>query len=165
MWNILRNIFSFNKARAVSTNGQTILVIDDGEVERQFMVRSLAKVGYTVHTRSDGDSGLEAARSLRPDIIILDYLMPGMDGQAVCRKLKSDPQTRNIPVIFLTGSSRPETVITCYDIGADQYLSKPISAKALTDQVQTTLAQNPPPDQKGIANPAEADKIETRTKP
>lgn len=154
MWKLFRSLFSPEQTGTSQADGCNILVIDDGEVERQFMAQTLAKAGYTVYTKADGDSGLDAARRIQPDLIILDYLMPGMDGQVVCRKLKSDPQTKDIPVIFLTGSSRPETVITCYDIGADQYLNKPISGKTLIGQVQTTLEQNPSSPQKCVDKPA-----------
>jgi len=157
MWRIIRKIFSSNRASTGMENGQKILVIDDGESERQFMSRTLTKAGYEVITEADGPSGMRAVRTLRPDVIILDYLMPGMDGQMVCRKLKSDPDTKDIPIIFLTGSSRPETVITCYDVGADQYLNKPISAKTLIEQVQVTLEQNPSSNDGGFGNSAEKD--------
>ncbi len=153
MWKLFKNLFSPEQSGTSQGDGRKVLVIDDGEVERQFMAQSLAKAGYTVHAKSDGESGLEAARTIQPDVIILDYLMPGMDGQVVCRKLKSDLQTKDIPIIFLTGSSRPETVITCYDIGADQYLNKPISAKSLIEQVQITLDQNPILPQKCVDKP------------
>ncbi len=138
--NLLNILFSKN-CNSGSPNAR-ILVIDDGELERRFMLGALQKAGYTVLEKSDGASGLEAAVSWKPDLIILDYIMPKMDGNEVCRKLKSDGVTRDIPVIFLTGSVKPETVITCYDVGADQYLSKPINASTLLEQVSATLKEN-----------------------
>ncbi len=141
IWKKLISFFSPGPVPCPDAKGKTILVIDDGQVERSFMTGALQKAGYTVIARPDGVSGMEAALNHNPNLIILDYLMPDMDGTEVCRKIKSNPQIKDIPIIFLTGSIRPETVITCYDVGAEQYLSKPISAKALLKQVQTTLEE------------------------
>jgi len=137
------NIFKNSCGCAKPGTNKTVLVIDDGDSERSFLIRSLKKAGYSVIDASRGDQGLELAESQQPDMILLDYMMPGMDGNEVCRKLKNNPKTKAIPVVFLTGSTRPETVITCYDVGAEHYLSKPISAKILLDQVRSTLEGQP----------------------
>jgi len=139
MFNLFKKLFERNHKCPAWARGKHILVIDDGEVERRFMTEVLTNAGYRVTARPEGISGLETALRENPDLIILDYLMPEMDGNEVCKKIKSNSEIKTIPVIFLTGSSRPETVITCYDVGADQYLNKPISAGALLQQVQATL--------------------------
>jgi len=137
-WQTIKQLLG-GKSDALDGAGRKILVIDDGQVERSFMTQTLEKVGYQVVARPDGASGVEAALTYNPDLIILDYLMPKMDGNEVCRRIKTTPQLKNIPVIFLTGSTRPETVITCYDVGAEHYLSKPIDAKTLLKHVRATL--------------------------
>jgi DNA-binding response OmpR family regulator len=71
--------------------------------------------------------------------IILDYSLPDIDGKAVCKRLKSEEETEKIPVIFLTARITPNTVIDCYDVGAEHYLVKPISPSALIDQIEETL--------------------------
>ncbi len=122
--------------------GKRILVIDDGAVERRFISRSLEKRGYDVSTAKDGQDGLKAAQEEKPDLIVLDYHMPGLDGVEVCKKLKADKaQTRDIPVVFLTGSKSPASVVDCYDVGAEYYLSKPISARTLVNEVDMVFQE------------------------
>ena len=139
MW---ENILSFlGRSNGVSKvlADKNILVIDDGVTERTFMSKVLTERGCRIITAADGHAGLQEAAAQSPDLIILDYRMPGFSGKDVCQRLKSNEQTKRIPVIFLTGSTT--NVVECYDVGADYYLSKPISAKALIRQLELTFQQ------------------------
>jgi len=121
---------------------KTILIVDDGITERTLMERILKREGCRVLTAIDGPSGLEKAASHRPDLILLDFFMPpGINGKEVCQKLKSSERTKNIPVVFLTASAKPTDVVECYDVGADYYLAKPISAKSLIRQLELTFQE------------------------
>lgn len=136
-----KKAFRPSPLRGQELAGKNILIVDDGEVERRVYSNALESAGARVKTAADGASGLTAAREERFDLIILDYLIPDTNGIEVCRELKADSRTREIPILFLTGSMKAEGVINCYDAGADCYLAKPISAGALIQQVRMTLLQ------------------------
>jgi PAS domain S-box-containing protein len=107
----------------------TILVIDDDPAVRELMERALAKEGYAVHTAENGTRGLELAKALKPSVITLDVMMPGMDGWAVVSALKADPELADIPVVMLTIVDDQKLGFT---LGAADYLTKPIDWKRLT---------------------------------
>lgn len=116
-----------------------ILIIDDSpEIQAIAKVR-LAKENYAVHCANDGVSGIVLARELRPDLILLDVDMPHRDGFAVCTDLKMDPETRDIPVIFLSGVATTEDKIRGLDLGATDYISKPFDPAELLARVRSTL--------------------------
>ena len=117
---------------------KTILVIDDSVLDRTFVQRVLSR-RYHVQTATNGQSGIEAARQKRPDLILLDYMMPDMKGPDVCRALKSDQATEAIPVIFLTSMDDALSMSDGFEEGADQYLTKPIGKSALLGQVKLRL--------------------------
>ena len=114
-----------------------ILVIDDEPgISTALLVRLKAE-GFSIVTASDGPSGLAAASRHRPRVILLDVSMPGMDGIEVCRHLKSDPQLRTIPVIFLTANATDELRDRAYAVGGVRYLSKPYESGALVKQIRS----------------------------
>ena len=118
---------------------KTILVIEDGEVERKVISHTLEKRGYRVLTAADGESGFKTAQEQKPDLILLDIILPDTLGTEVCKKLKMEHSTQNIPVIFLTAKDTPNNVIDSYEVGAEYFLAKPISAKTLIQQVEMTF--------------------------
>jgi two-component system, cell cycle response regulator len=116
-----------------------ILIIDDSpEIQALAKVR-LGKENYAVHCANDGVSGIVLARELRPDVILLDVDMPHRDGFSVCADLKMDPETRDIPVIFLSGVATTEDKIRGLDLGATDYISKPFDPAELLARVRSTL--------------------------
>ncbi len=117
-----------------------IMVVDDGEVERKFMERTLTQRGYRVILAKSGEEAITIARENKPDLIFLDFLMlGGMDGQEACRRIKSESYAKDIPIVFLSGSVTPTKVIDCYDVGAEYFLSKPISAATLLEHTRLLL--------------------------
>jgi len=116
-----------------------ILTIEDDPIQRTMIQRTLAKRGYSVITSQNGQEGLDIAFKEKPDLILLDVMMPGMRGDDVCRKLKANIQTKDIPVIFLTSLDTPKDVIEHYDVGADIHLTKPVNPKELISQVEISL--------------------------
>lgn len=119
----------------------TILVIEDSEGDRALIQRTLEKKNYSVIPANDGESGLKVARERKVDLIILDYLLPGMNGLEVCRILKEDRRTRSIPIIFLTVVESGEAILECYGSGAESYMHKPIDAKTLLVEVKSILSE------------------------
>ncbi len=122
-------------------SGKRILTIDDEATQRTMIERVLSKKGFLVSTADNGLLGLDMANRQRPDLILLDVLMPGMTGEKVCQKLKSNKITRDIPVIFLTSQDAPKEVIQHYELGADIHLTKPVNASELIQQVEITLEE------------------------
>jgi two-component system, OmpR family, response regulator RpaA len=116
-----------------------ILVIEDDEIVARTIERSLRGDEFHVTLASSGVEGLKTARRHRPDLVILDIIMPGMDGYAVCREIRADPTLAPTPVLFLTAKIKDEDKITGFNVGADDYLSKPFNIDELILRVRAIL--------------------------
>jgi two-component system, OmpR family, alkaline phosphatase synthesis response regulator PhoP len=121
-----------------------LLIEDDSDI--QDLVRyNLGQEGFVVQTCSDGAAGLISARKDHPDLILLDVMLPGLTGNEVCRKLKSDRSTEAIPIIFLTARSDEIDKMIGFEIGADDYVSKPFSPRELAARVKAVLRRSQAP--------------------
>ena len=119
-----------------------ILVVDD-ELELQELVRyNLAKAGYRVTCVGCGEEALIQVHMQPPDLLILDLLLPGIDGLDVCKTLKRDPHTIAIPIIMLTARSEEADIVTGLELGADDYLTKPFSPRVLLARVKAALRRS-----------------------
>lgn len=117
----------------------TILVVDD-EITNLSLVAGVLRAHYQVKIAKDGDKALALARTEAPDLVLLDVLMPGLDGYEVCRRLKADTQTRHIPVIFLTSQTDAENEELGLQLGAVDYISRPIRPGILLSRVNAHLS-------------------------
>ena len=117
----------------------SILIIEDDPDIVELLQYNLEKNGYPVRTASDGEAGLQAARRFKPGMILLDLMMPGMDGLEVCRHLKRDPNTASIPLMMITAKSEESDVVTGLELGADDYLAKPFSPREVLARVRAVL--------------------------
>jgi DNA-binding response OmpR family regulator len=120
----------------MSTN---ILVIEDDEIVARVIERSLRGEEYKVTIANSGVDGLKTARRAVPDLVLLDVIMPGMDGYTVCREMRNDPLLVNVPVLFLTAKIKDEDRITGFQAGGDDYLCKPFNIEELTLRVRAIL--------------------------
>lgn len=118
---------------------QTILVVEDDEDIRELVSYNLLKEGYQVAGVASGEEALAAVESKPPDLILLDLMLPGLDGLRVCHKLKTDPMTESLPIIMLTAKGEESDVVTGLNMGADDYISKPFSPKVLLARMQAVL--------------------------
>lgn len=116
-----------------------ILIVDDERDIVEMLRYNLEKEGYFVLTALNGRHALEEARQHRPDLILLDVMMPEMDGWEVCKHLMKDPHTSSIPVIFLTAKGSEIDEVVGLELGADDYIVKPISIRKLIARVKTSL--------------------------
>jgi class 3 adenylate cyclase len=116
-----------------------LLVIDDTPENLHVVSTILRGVSYGVHVAKSGEQGLEIARRVQPDLVLLDLVMPGMDGFTTCRAFKSDVALNGIPIIFLTASHETDDVVKGFDLGAVDYVTKPFNASELLSRVQTHL--------------------------
>lgn len=123
----------------------TILVIDDDELVSRTLQRALKIYGYHVMVANSGAEGLQTARRHRPDLFVLDILMPGMDGYQVCRQIRGDPLLQELPVLFLTAKAKDEDKIEGFRAGADDYLVKPFNMEELQLRVKAILRRSIPP--------------------
>jgi diguanylate cyclase (GGDEF)-like protein len=124
-----------------TTNGHApvILVVDDEPVNLALIKRRLEWEEYEIHTAEDGGQAVEAARRVLPDLVILDVMMPVLDGLQACRLLKEDPATRGIPVIFLSALDDTDTKVSGLALGADDYISKPFRVEELLARVAVAI--------------------------
>ena len=106
-------------------NPNRVLVIDDNESIHKLVVARLRPEGLEVIGEDDGERGIERAVSSQPDVILLDIGLPNVDGFEVCRRLKEHPSTRNIPIIFLTGTTDTESKVRGLELAAGDYVTKP----------------------------------------
>ncbi len=116
-----------------------ILVVDDDEIVARTIERSLRAGGFQVSVVHSGVEALQTARRSRPDLLVLDVLMPGMDGYEVCRQIRKDPLLEDLPVLFLTAKGKEEDRIMGLRAGADDYLSKPFNLDELFLRVRAIL--------------------------
>jgi len=125
-----------------------VLIIEDERDIRDLVAHYLTKEGYKVEPALDGAKGLSLAKTLNPDVIILDIMLPEMDGLEVCKKLRADPKTAAVPIIMLTAKGEETDKIVGLELGADDYLTKPFSPKELTARVKALLRRTAPSDVK-----------------
>lgn len=116
-----------------------ILVVDDNRVNRLQLSKNLEQQGHTVTVAEDGQQALEILRAKTFDVVLLDIVMPGMDGYAVLEKMQEHPELRNIPVIVISALDELDSAVRCIEMGAEDYLSKPINAVFLKARLDSTL--------------------------
>jgi two-component system phosphate regulon response regulator PhoB len=120
-----------------------ILVIEDEEDILAVIHYNLAREGYRVTSRTTGEEGLQEARETSPDLVVLDLMLPGIDGMEVCRRLRKDPATARIPVVMLTAKGEEADIVGGLEMGADDYVTKPFSQKVLSARIKTVLSRKP----------------------
>ncbi|OQA28257.1 MAG: Alkaline phosphatase synthesis transcriptional regulatory protein PhoP [Verrucomicrobia bacterium ADurb.Bin345] len=129
---------------------ESILIIEDDEDIQELVRYNLAREGYRVKSVVSAEEGLRVARAEVPDVILLDLMLPGVDGLELCRMLKADQKVRHIPVIMLTAKGEEADVVAGLELGADDYVTKPFSVKILIARMRTVLrrkAQGEPGDE------------------
>lgn len=117
----------------------TVLIVDDNPVNLRLAVDFLEARDFIVLVAQDGESGLQRAKYATPHMILLDVILPGIDGFETCRLLKSDPQTKNLPIIFMTALADTEDKVKGFEVGAVDYVTKPIQQEELLARITTHL--------------------------
>ena len=116
-----------------------ILIVEDNPKNQEVIVKMLSKENYKIALASNGEQALGLIEMTPPDLILLDIVMPGMNGFEVCQKIKSDPKTKDIPIIFLTAMCATTDVVRGYELGASDYITKPIYPKELIARIKFAL--------------------------
>jgi two-component system, OmpR family, alkaline phosphatase synthesis response regulator PhoP len=123
-------------------SSQKVLVVDDEADILELLKYNLAKEGYDVKTSLDGRKAVEIAKTYHPDLILLDIMMPHQDGVETCRQLREIPELNNSFVIFLTARSEEYSEVAAFDIGADDYITKPIKPRALMSRINALFRRD-----------------------
>lgn len=121
---------------------QKILVVDDESDILELLKYNLTKEGYDVKTALDGIKGVDIAKSFKPDLIILDIMMPKQDGVETCRQIREIPDLSNTFIIFLTARSEEYSEVAAFDMGADDYITKPIKPRALVSRINALFRRD-----------------------
>jgi two-component system alkaline phosphatase synthesis response regulator PhoP len=119
-----------------------ILLVDDEPDVIEFMSYNLKKEGYSIFSASNGKDGIELAKKINPDLIVLDVMMPEMDGMATCRALRSLEQFKSTLIIFLTARDEEYSQISGFDAGADDYVTKPVKPRIFLSRLQALLRRS-----------------------
>lgn len=127
---------------------EKVVVIEDEADIREVIEHNLDREGYRVHSAPDGEAGLQLINKKAPDLVLLDLMLPGLDGIEVCRKLKANPVTRSIPIIMVTAKGEESDVVLGLGIGADDYVAKPFSPRELLARVRAVLRRAPLRDER-----------------
>ncbi len=128
-------------------DGKKILVVDDEPDILEILSYNLRKEGFQVQTANNGEEGLKAAHQMNPDLIILDIMMPQMDGIELCRQLRETPAFNDTLIAFLTAKEEDQSQIAALDFGGDDYITKPIKPKVLMSRVKALLRRNLKPEE------------------
>lgn len=127
------------------TKPDTILVVEDEEDIQELIRFNLRRAGYDVVTVASGEAALTALQQQPPQLVLLDLMLPGTDGLEVCRRMRADSATREIPVIMVTAKGEESDVVAGLELGADDYVVKPFSPRVLIARVQAVLRRNTQP--------------------
>lgn len=128
-----------NTMKSTEAKPVKILVVEDEEDILELLEFNLAKAGYEVEGVDSGEAALAAVRSHQPDLILLDLMLPGVDGLEVCRAMKRDPAMRDVGVIMVTARGEESDVVRGLELGADDYITKPFSPKVVAARVAAVL--------------------------
>ncbi|HZS17806.1 MAG TPA: response regulator transcription factor [Candidatus Udaeobacter sp.] len=128
-----------------SSSGKKILVIEDEKDVADLLALNLRKAGFRISVAADGVNGLQKAREGRPDFIILDLMLPGMPGLEVCKILRGDPSTSEIPILMLTAKADEVDRIVGLEFGADDYVTKPFSPREIGLRIRAILRRSEAP--------------------
>ncbi|MGK6352320.1 response regulator transcription factor [Parapedobacter sp. DT-150] len=126
----------------MSTAKQKILVVDDEPDIVELIAYNLKREGYQVYTASNGQEAVSTAKKIMPDLIILDVMMPKMDGIEACRIMRAMPEFKSTFMVFLTARSEEYSEIAGFNVGADDYIAKPIKPRALLSRINAILRRN-----------------------
>jgi len=129
--------------RSPAVKNEKIVIIEDEPDIREVLAYNLGRDGFRVTASADGEEGLELVRRESPDLVLLDLMLPGLDGFEVCRQLKTDPVTRAIPIVMVSARGEESDVVLGLGLGADDYITKPFSPRELLARVKAVLRRGP----------------------
>ncbi|MFC1510273.1 PleD family two-component system response regulator [Candidatus Omnitrophota bacterium] len=141
MLNKIKELLGINpKLTSIKENAKKkILCVDDNEIDRKIIEKILRSRGYQFEVAVDGEEGYAKALSFKPDLILLDFDMPKVTGYDMCMKIKENPETEGIPVLFLSSTTSTKEILDCFEAEAENCLSKPVNPTVLSVHIQDIL--------------------------
>jgi two-component system alkaline phosphatase synthesis response regulator PhoP len=133
----------------------SVLIVEDEDDVRELVEYNLVNEGFLVTHVSSGEAALEVVDQKHFDLVVLDLMLPGLDGLSVCQRLRNSPNTRNTPIVMVTAKNEETDVLAGLNLGADDYITKPFSTKVLVARIRAVLRRAPPPQ----ADKAPADQV------
>jgi two-component system, OmpR family, alkaline phosphatase synthesis response regulator PhoP len=124
---------------------ESVLVIEDDEDIQELVNYNLTKEGYQTTCVGSGEEGLKTVKAKLPNLVVLDLMLPGIDGLEICKLIKADPKTQHIPIVMLTAKGEESDVVTGLELGAEDYITKPFSPKVLVARIRTILRRKSKP--------------------
>ena len=131
---------------------ETILVVEDDENIQQLVGYNLAKAGFHVLYADNGEQALSVIKREKPELIVLDLMLPGLSGFEICKLVRKDPKTKNLPIVMLTAKSEENDMAAGLDLGADDYITKPFSPKILVSRIKAALRRKEGLAEEGTEN-------------
>jgi len=131
---------------------ETILVVEDDENIQQLVGYNLAKAGFHVIYADNGEQALSVIKRERPELIVLDLMLPGLSGFEICKLVRKDPKTKSLPIVMLTAKSEENDMAAGLDLGADDYITKPFSPKILISRIKAALRRKEGLSEEGNEN-------------
>ena len=125
-------------------NGKSVLIVEDEGDIRELVQYNLEKEGFRVSVAETAEKGLEILENSQPDLLLLDIMLPGMDGLEVCRFLKSGKETSNVPIIMMSARGEESDIVAGLELGADDYITKPLDLEKLLFLIDHHIHQNAP---------------------
>ncbi len=138
----IRKILSVFGSEKGHLKNKTILIVEDNKCDQELISKLIIKAGGKTVIANDGETGIKIAYDIMPDLIVLDYFLPGENGPKICQKLKDNTETKEIPILFLTVNQSEDDMVICLDAGANGYIMKPIDSKIVISEIKYTI-QNP----------------------
>jgi two-component system phosphate regulon response regulator PhoB len=140
------DFYSGGNQRGGGVMSDVVLVVEDEESIRTIITLNLQVAGYAVEEAVDGYQALEKVKKVKPDLVLLDWMLPGLDGLDVLRRLKAESSTANVPVMMLTAKSEESDIVLGLEMGAADYITKPFSNKVLVARVRAMLRRGEAPE-------------------
>jgi len=137
--NDINSRHNHRKESDINVSNASILIVDDTPANIDILWKMLETEGYNISGVPNGKLALELADKAQPCLILLDVMMPEMDGYEVCRRLKANPRTQHIPIIFITAKSEPEDVVQAFSVGGDDYITKPFYQEEVKSRIVIRL--------------------------
>lgn len=131
----------------------SVLVVEDDPDIRELLALAFAREGWTLTLAEDGERGLAALEGCNPDCVVLDIMLPGMDGLELLRRMKSSPRWKRVPVVMTTARGEDSDIVSGLELGADDYVVKPYSPKVLAARIRAALRRSSEPEDEGEAEP------------
>ncbi len=135
----LINHTPMNLEKEPETAAPVILIVDDSPLNTKLLKFILDEAGYQTHVATNGQAGIEAVEALQPDLLLLDVMMPDIDGFEVCRRVKEKPENENLPIIFITALDQTEDIVRGFELGGVDYVTKPFNKKVLLVRIKNHI--------------------------